>query len=86
MSPPAHNLERLFSPRSIAFVGGTVAEMAIRRNLELAYDGEIWPVHPGRSEVAGLKGYPSVDDLPRAPDAAFIALRRELTRDIVQKL
>jgi len=86
VSPPSQNLGRLLSPRSIAFVGGTIAEMAIRRNLELAYDGEIWPVHPDRSEVAGLKSYPSVDDLPRAPDAAFIAVRRELTIDIVQKL
>ncbi len=86
MSPPSQNLGRLLSPRSIAFVGGTIAEMAIRRNVELAYDGEIWPVHPDRSEVAGLKSYPSVDDLPRAPDAAFIAVRRELTIDIVQKL
>ncbi len=86
MSPPSQNLGRLLSPRSIAFVGGTIAEMAIRRNLELAYDGEIWPVHPDRSEVAGIKSYPSVDDLPRTPDAAFIAVRRELTIDIVQKL
>ena len=86
MSPPSQNLGRLLSPRSIAFVGGTIAEMAIRRNLELAYDGEIWPVHPDRGEVAGIKSYPSVDDLPRAPDAAFIAVRRELTIDIVQKL
>jgi len=86
VSPPSQNLKRLLSPRSIAFVGGTIADMAIRRNLELAYDGEIWPVHPDRSEVAGLKSYPSVDDLPRAPDAAFIAVRRELTIDIVQKL
>jgi len=86
VSPPSQNLKRLLSPRSIAFVGGTIADMAIKRNLELAYDGEIWPVHPDRSEVAGLKSYPSVDDLPRAPDAAFIAVRRELTIDIVQKL
>ena len=86
MSPPSQNLGRLLSPRSIAFVGGTIADMAIRRNLELAYDGEIWPVHPDRSEVAGLKCYPSVSDLPSAPDAAFIAVRRELTIDIVQKL
>ena len=86
MSPPSQNLGRLLSPRSIAFVGGTIADMAIRRNLELAYDGEIWPVHPDRSEVAGFKCYPSVSDLPSAPDAAFIAVRRELTIDIVQKL
>lgn len=86
MSPPSQYLRRLLSPRSIAFVGGSIAEMAIRRSLELGFDGEIWPVHPSRSEIAGFKCYPSVDDLPQTPDAAFVAVKRELTIDIVQKL
>jgi acyl-CoA synthetase (NDP forming) len=60
--------------------------MAIKRNLELGYRGEIWPVHPSRREVAGFKCYASVDDLPRTPDAAFIAVKREMTIDIVQQL
>jgi acetate---CoA ligase (ADP-forming) len=80
------NLKRLFSPRSVAFVGGTFVEMAIRRNQELGYDGEIWPVHPTRKEILGFRTYPSVDDLPGVPDAAFVAVKRELTIDIVKKL
>jgi len=60
--------------------------MAIRRSLELGYDGEIWPVNPGRSEVAGLESYSAIGALPRAPDAAFIAVKRETTIDIVQQL
>jgi len=86
VSPPSLNLQRLLSPRSIAFVGGGIAEMAIRRNLELGYDGEIWPVHPSRREILGFKCYASVDDLPQPPDAAFIAVKREPTIEIVQKL
>jgi len=80
------NLERLFSPRSVAFVGGTFAEMAIRRNRELGYDGEIWPVHPTRKEVAGFEAYSSIDDLPGVPDAAFVAVNRELTIELVKQL
>ena len=79
-------LERLLSPRSIAFVGGAIAEMAIRRNLELGYEGDIWPVHPTRKEIAGFKAYPDIDGLPGVPDSAFVALRRELTVDIVKTL
>ena len=86
MSPPSQNLQRLLSPRSIAFVGGDIAAMAIRRNLELGYDGEIWPVHPSRREILGFKCHASVDDLPQPPDAAFIAVKREPTIEIVQKL
>ena len=80
------NLERLFSPRSVAFVGGVFAEMAIRRNQELGFDGEIWPVHPTRKEVAGFQAYPSIDDLPGVPDAAFVAVKRELTIELVKQL
>ena len=86
MSPSPKNLQRLLSPRSVAFVGGGIAEMAIRRNLELGYDGDIWPVHPSRREILGFKCYASVDDLPQTPDAAFVAIKREPTIDIVQKL
>ena len=86
MSPSPKNLQRLLSPRSVAFVGGGIAEMAIRRNLELGYDGEIWPVHPSRREILGFKCYASVDDLPQTPDAAFVAIKREPTIDIVHKL
>ena len=79
-------LERLLSPRSIAFVGGAIAEMAIRRNLELGYEGDIWPVHPTRKEIAGFQAYPGIDELPGVPDAAFVAVRRELAIDIVKDL
>jgi len=80
------NLGRLISPASIAFVGGAIAKLAIERSRELDYDGEIWPVHPSRKEIAGFRCYASVDDLPQAPDAAFIAVRRELTIETVAKL
>jgi acyl-CoA synthetase (NDP forming) len=60
--------------------------MAIRRSVELGFDGEIWPVHPSRSEIGGFRSYPTVDDLPQTPDAAFIAVKRERTIEIVQKL
>lgn len=86
MSPSPQNLQRLLSPRSIAFVGGGIAEMAISRNLELGYDGGIWPVHPTRREIGGFKSYATVDDLPETPDAAFIAVKCDRTIDIVQKL
>ncbi len=79
-------LARLFSPRSIAFVGGAIAEMAIQRCLELGFDGEIWPVHPGHESVAGFPCYASVDDLPRPPDAVYIGVNREQTIAVVKSL
>ncbi|MGY8796629.1 MAG: CoA-binding protein, partial [Woeseiales bacterium] len=79
-------LHRLLAPRSVAFFGGSIAEMSIRRSQDIGFTGEIWPVHPTRSELAGIKCFQSVEDLPGVPDAAYIAIRRELTIETVRAL
>jgi acyl-CoA synthetase (NDP forming) len=79
-------MRRLMAPRSIAFIGGGVAEMAVRRCQELGFDGEMWAVHPSREQLAGIRCYPTIDDLPSVPDAAYIGVNRELTIDVVGKL
>ncbi len=86
MKARSHQLARLFSPRSIAFVGGTIAEMAIRRSLEMGYQGDIWPVHPRRKTMAGFDCYRSIEDLAGVPDAAHVGVNREASIDIVQSL
>ena len=86
MDTCSYKLARLFSPRSIAFVGGTIAAMAIRRSVEMGYQGEIWPVHPTRKSMEGFKCYRSIEDLPGVPDAAHVGVNRELTIDIVSSL
>jgi acyl-CoA synthetase (NDP forming) len=82
----SQKLARLFAPRSIAFVGGAIAEMSIERCLEMGYAGEIWPVHPSRETVAGFPCYASLEELPAAPDAAYVGVNRELTIGVVDSL
>ena len=79
-------LARLLAPKSIAFIGGSVAAMTIERCTEIGFDGEIWPVHPTRKELAGHSCYASIDDLPAVPDAAFVGVNRELTIEAVRQL
>ena len=86
MTSRRSRLSRLFSPGSIAWVGGTIAAMAIRRSRELGYRGEIWPVNPERRSMEGLPCYASVEELPGVPDAAHVAVNRQLTVDIVRRL
>ena len=52
----------------------------------MGYEGEIWPVHPSKSEVEGLPAFASIADLPGSPDAAFIGVNRHLTIDVVKDL
>jgi len=82
----ASKLARLFAPRSIAFVGGRIATLAIRRCIEIGYAGEIWPVHPTRKTMEGFVCYPGIEDLPGVPDAAHISINRNLTISTVRTL
>ncbi|TYR30288.1 acetate--CoA ligase family protein [Mesorhizobium microcysteis] len=80
-------LERLLRPRTIAVIGGGgFAPNVVRQCLKMGFSGEVWPVHPSRAEVAGVKAYASVADLPTAPDATFIGVNRFATIDIVRQL
>src|SRR5699024_7250934 len=47
---------------------------------------DIWPLHPYRDDIAGRRCYRSVDELPAAPDAAFVGVNRHATIDIVAAL
>src|SRR5210317_1073339 len=78
--------ERLLKPGSIAVFGGAQAQEVIRQSDRMGYQGEIWPVHPKKTEILGRTVYRSVADLPGSPDAAYVAVNRNLTIDIVRDL
>jgi len=80
------NLNRLMAPTSIAFVGGAAMAESVRRCKEGGFKGDIWLVNPKAAEINGVPCFASVKDLPRAPDASFIATGREITVKIVKEL
>ena len=80
------DLSRLLRPRSIAVLGGGWAANAIRATEAMGYDGEVWPVHPTRAEVAGRKAYPNLAALPAPPDAAFVAVNRDASVGVMAEL
>ncbi len=80
-------LDRLLRPKSVAVVGGGFfAPNVIRQCLKMGFAGGVWPVHPSKDEVAGVKAYRSLANLPAAPAATFIGVNRNLTIDIVREL
>jgi len=80
------SFERFLKPRTIAAFGGAHAQEVIRQSDLMGYDGEIWPVHPKKTEILGRKVYRSVKDLPGSPDAAYVGVNRHITIDIVRDL
>ena len=79
-------LSRLLFPKSIVFIGGRECEVAISRTKALGFGGKIWAIHPRRDELAGVTCIRSVDEIDGAPDAAFVAVKREPTIEIVRRL
>jgi len=77
---------RFLQPRNIAIIGGREAEEVIQQCIKAGFQGELWPVHPKKQQIAGLDVYPSIKDLPSAPDAAYVAVNRNLTIAIVKEL
>ncbi len=80
-------LTRLLRPRSIAVIGGgTWCANVVAACRKIGFAGPVWPVHPTRDSVGGLAAHPTVDALPGAPDAAFVAVNREATVEAVRAL
>ena len=79
-------LSRTLNPRSIALFGASPAQSVIEQCQKLGFTGQLWPVHPTRDSIAGIKCFKSIDDLPSAPDVAFIAVNRNATIDVVAGL
>lgn len=80
------DLGRLLRPRSIAVLGSGWAENVIAQCHRMGFDGPIWPVHPKRDSVGGLQAYPSLADLPGAPDATFVGVNRHATVEVIREL
>lgn len=80
-------LERLLRPKTIAVIGGgTWCVNVIEKCQQMGFAGTLYPVHPSKETLGGLKTYPSVNVLPEAPDASFIGVNRHTTIDIVRAL
>ncbi len=80
------DLSRLLRPKSIAVLGAGWALNVIEQCQKMGFDGPIWPVHPIKSDIGGLRAYPSLADLPHPPDATFIGVNRFATIDVVRDL
>ena len=80
------DLSRLLRPRSIALVGGVEASEALRQCRLLGFEGDIWRVHPEKTEDQGIKCIKDVADLPYPPDVSWVGVNREATIGVVRTL
>ena len=72
-----HPLDAIFSPRSVAVIGATEKEDSVGRTLlwnliTNPFGGTVFPVNPKRSNVMGIRAYPSLTDVPEQVDLAVV--------------
>ena len=79
-------LDRLLRPKSIAVLGAGWALNVIEQCRKMGFAGQVWPVHPTKAEIGGLKTYAALADLPGVPDAVFIGVNRFATVGVVREL
>jgi len=82
-------IDGLFNSRSVAVVGvprglktGSVFLTAL---LDQGYRGKIYPVNPQADEIAGLKAYPAVADIPGPVDLAIVLVPQQKALDVVRE-
>ncbi len=81
-----HKLDPLFRPKSVAFIGGSNLKPTMRYHDDLVFDGQTWIVNHKHAELFGHPCIPTIEDLPEAPDLAFVAIRREAAVEAIEAL
>src|SRR6266849_4205113 len=75
-------IDALVNPRSIAIVGATDRAGPARYVMEslgqLGFNGPIYPVNPKYQTVLNHQCYPSLTDIPEAPDVVIFSIRNPL--------
>jgi acyl-CoA synthetase (NDP forming) len=84
------DLERFFSPRSIAIIGAsqdfmTISGQPLKHLKSHQYKGKLYPVNPRYQEVGGEKCYASLAELPETPDLVLVLVNASRVADILRQ-
>ncbi|MGE3936259.1 MAG: acetate--CoA ligase family protein [Rhodospirillaceae bacterium] len=84
-------LDRLIRPRSIAIVGASADPARLTGRplgylLKHGFAGDVWPVNPRATEIAGLPCFPDIAMLPAAPDVGLVLVGADRAEAAVRDL
>jgi acetyltransferase len=84
------NLDTLFHPKSVAVIGASddpasVGGVLMRNLLAGGFTGEILPVNPKHTQVAGRTCYPSIEKMPPA-DVAIVCTPSHTVPEVIAQL
>ncbi|HEY0336944.1 MAG TPA: acetate--CoA ligase family protein [Burkholderiales bacterium] len=84
------DLERFFNPRAIAIIGAsqdfiTISGQPLKHLQAHGYKGQLYPVNPRYQEVAGIKCYASLDEVPETPDLVLVLVNASRVTAILRQ-
>ncbi len=84
------DLGAVLAPDSVAIIGASDdirkwGGSALRNLLDGGYGGTIYPVNPRGGVFFGVQAYPSVADLPEAPDLALLAVGVKQVKGVLEE-
>ncbi len=90
-TPNVSHLAKFFEPGSVGLVGASASPSkvggAVLESLgRQGYTGGVFPINPGRSEVMGLRSYPSLRDVPEKVDLVIVTVPLAATPELGARL
>ncbi len=90
MNLNTESLQALFKPKSIAVIGASadikkIGGRPIAFLKQFGFAGNIYPINPARSEIQGLKAYPSIKDVPEPVDLALLAIPASMAVEAIKQ-
>ncbi len=84
------NLDFLFTPKQIAVIGASkspqkIGYAIIDNIIKSGYQGKVYPVNPKEKEIAGLKCYPAIGEIPEKVDLAVLSVPAHVTLKAAQE-
>lgn len=84
------SFEKLLRPRSIAVIGASanpakVGYSILKNIIDGGFNGDVYPVNPTSGEILGRTCFPSIKDIPVAPDCAVITIKRDQVLPVLKE-
>jgi acetyltransferase len=85
-----HPLDALFAPRSVAVVGASERQGSVGRTLlwnliSSPFGGTVYPINPKRTNVLGIRAWPSISALPEQVDLAVVVTPAPTVPDVIRE-
>jgi acetyltransferase len=85
------NLDRAFSPRSVALIGasqrpGSLGALVLSNIVSGGFGGAIFPINPKYRDLSGRACFARVADLPEVPDLCVIATPAQTVPGLIEEI